>query len=171
MTGPGPVQGGARQRLERILARIEAAARRAGRDPSGVTLVGVTKTVPPNRIVEAVRAGLSHLGENRLQEAETKVSAEGLAGLPLTWHLVGHLQSNKAKRAAELFSWVHSIDSVDLARRLGRLAAGRAVPLKVLIQVDLGHEPTKHGVDVSQLEELARETAGQKPLELRGLMT
>ena len=160
----------ARDALHRVTERVAAAARRAGRDPSEVVLVGVTKTVAPQRIREAVDAGLRHLGENRVQEAMAKIEAlADMAGI--TWHLVGHLQSNKARRAAELFSWIHSVDSPDLARRLQLAGQGRSEPLAVLIQVDLGGEPTKHGVEASRLRDLADEVNACSGLRLRGLMT
>lgn len=167
---PGSGALSARDALHRVTERVAAAARRAGRDPSEVVLVGVTKTVPPQRIREAVHAGLRHLGENRVQEAAAKIQAlADLAGI--TWHLVGHLQSNKARRAADLFSWIHSVDSPELARRLQLARPGLPGPLAVLIQVDLGGEPTKHGVEASRLRNLADEVSACSGLRLRGLMT
>ncbi|HKY31625.1 MAG TPA: YggS family pyridoxal phosphate-dependent enzyme [Candidatus Polarisedimenticolia bacterium] len=157
--------------LEQVAARIEAAARRAGRDPGSITLVGVTKTVPAAAILEAVLAGLRHIGENRVQEAASKAPAlAGQSGV-VTWHLIGHLQSNKAARAAELFQWIHSVDNLDLGRRLDQAAGRLGRRLDVLMQVDLGHEPTKHGVDAGRLEELSSGLASLERLRLRGLMT
>jgi len=157
--------------LRGVQARLEAAARRAGRSPDEVTLVGVAKTVPADRIRPVVAAGLRHIGENRVQEAVSKIDA--LAGLTPKpqWHLVGHLQSNKAVRAAALFDWIHSVDSEDLARRLDRAAAARGAPLNVLIQVDLGREATKHGIAETQVLALARALAPLPHLRLAGLMT
>src|SRR5436309_9947958 len=105
--------------VRRVRELMAAAARRAGRDPESITLVGVSKTVPPERILEAVEAGLADLGENRVQEARDK--APLLPGT-IRWHLVGHLQANKANHAARLFQVVHSIDSVDILERLERAA-------------------------------------------------
>ncbi len=160
-----------RRSLDEVLGRIAKAARRAGRDPSGVTLIGVTKTVPVERVRAAVEAGLIHLGENRVQEAEAKIARipSGAAG-PF-WHLVGHLQSNKAGKAAGLFGCIHSLDGAELAARLDRLAGARSSPLDVLVQVDLGHEPAKHGVDAGLLHEMIERVAGLEHLRLRGLMT
>jgi hypothetical protein len=156
--------------LRAVQQRIEAAAERAKRDPAGVTLIGVTKTVAAPRVREAVQAGLGHVGENRVQEAASKKEPLGdLAGV--TWHLIGHLQSNKAARAVELFDCIHSVDRSDLARRLDRAAASRPQPLPVLVQVDLGHEPTKHGVDEEALDDLVAEVRSLAGLSLRGLMT
>ncbi len=154
--------------LSRVRARIEAAARRAGRDPDLVTLIGVTKTVDAARVKEAVRAGLRDVGENRVQEAESKRAA--LEGLDVRWHLIGHLQSNKASRAAGLFDCIHSVDRDDLAARLDRAAAGGA-PLPVLVQVDLGREPTKHGVVEQELAALVDRLRRLSHLKLSGLMT
>jgi len=160
-----------RSRLEEVIGRIEAAAARARRDPAGVTLIGVTKTVPVDRIAAAVEAGLSHLGENRVQEAAGKIEALAASGRGITWHLIGHLQSNKARKAAALFPWIHSVDSADLIARLDRAAPPEGPPVNVLLQVDLGHEPTKHGVDTSRLLDLAGAVSGTARLKLCGLMT
>src|SRR5437868_138686 len=108
-----------RTNLERIRERIAAAAKRAGRNPDDVTLIAVSKTVTPDRIIPALNAGVTNLGENRVQEAETKIgviTAEGLR-----WHLIGPLQANKARRAVELFDIIHSVDSLKLAERLDRI--------------------------------------------------
>jgi pyridoxal phosphate enzyme (YggS family) len=155
--------------IARVRGRIDAAARRAGRDPAGVTLVGVTKTVDAARVREAVEAGLRDLGENRVQEAEAKMPL--LEGLPVRWHLIGHLQSNKAARAAGMFDRVHSVDREEVALRLDRAAAARPAPLPVLIQVDLGREPTKHGVREEALPGLLERLLGLKHLHVQGLMT
>jgi pyridoxal phosphate enzyme (YggS family) len=133
-----------------------------------VTLLGVTKTVSVEQIRAAVAMGLTDLGENRVQEAEAKA-----ADLPeVSWHLVGHLQSNKASRAVALFDAIHSVDSIDLARRLDRLAiaAGRA-PLPVYLEVNVDRDPHKSGMAVADLEQALPELAALPGLELRGLMT
>lgn len=170
MSGASPADAstGVAGALSRVRARIEASARRAGRDPATVTLIGVTKTVDAARVREAVRAGLRDVGENRVQEAESKRAA--LEGLDVRWHLIGHLQSNKASRAAGLFDCVHSVDREDLAARLDRAAAGGA-PLPVLVQVDLGREPAKHGVVEDDLAAIVDRVRRLPNLTLRGLMT
>jgi PLP dependent protein len=152
-----------------VLDRIAAAAERAGRDPSGVQLVAVSKTVPAERLVAAVAAGLTTLGENRVQEAEEKAGL--VAGA--TWHLVGPLQSNKAKRALATFETIQSVDSVGLAERLDRLAAevrpGARVP--VLLQVNVDADAAKAGFAPDALMAALPRLAGLERLELRGLMT
>jgi pyridoxal phosphate enzyme (YggS family) len=164
-----------RDNLHRVRERLEAAARRARRDPAGVTLIGITKTIAVERIGEAVAAGLMHLGENRVQEADAKIPALGGASSGITWHLVGHLQSNKARKAVELFDCIHSVDSVRLARMLGSEASGhpglRGARRDILIQVDLGGEPTKFGLEPGLLDDLIHEAASLPSLRVRGLMT
>jgi pyridoxal phosphate enzyme (YggS family) len=152
---------------DRVLERIADACLRVGRDPSGVTLVAVSKTVEPARLRDAVRAGLTILGENRVQEAEGKVGEVPGA----TWHLVGPLQSNKARKALAIFDVIESVDSVDLARRLDRIAAelGRA-GFPVLLQVNVDADPAKAGFEVGELE-AALDDLGDVGLDVRGLMT
>ena len=165
---PDEVDGFRRARAA-VLARIAAAAGRAGRDPAGVTLVAVSKTVPADRLRAAVAAGYDLLGENRVQEAEAKApEVPGPA-----WHLVGPLQSNKARRAVELFDVIQSVHELDLARRLDRLAGeppGRT-PLKVLLQVNVDRDPAKAGFDPDALEAATRELDACRAIDVRGLMT
>jgi hypothetical protein len=153
--------------IARIRERIAAACLRAGRRPEDVKLVAVSKTVSPELIWQAFDAGLRDFGENRIQEAEAKRPA--LADLHATWHLVGHLQTNKAKPACELFHWIHSVDSLRLAQRLDKVApsSGR---LPILLEVNLGEEPSKFGVRKEEVVELAENTGRLPSLELRGLM-
>jgi pyridoxal phosphate enzyme (YggS family) len=170
MASPGPAdpQSFAAAR-ERVLATIAAACSRAGRDPADVTLVAVSKTVPPERLVAAVAAGLTILGENRVQEAEEKAALVDGA----TWHLVGPLQSNKARRALTTFDVIESVDSVELAERLDRLAdevrPTERVP--VLLQVNVDGDAAKAGFDPDALGDVLPRLAGLARLELRGLMT
>lgn len=153
--------------LERVEERIDAALRRARRTDR-VTLVAVTKTVDPGRIGEAYGCGVRHFGENRVQEFEQK---RGFLSLPeATWHLVGHLQTNKARQAVELFDWVESLDTGRLAERLEGVAAAADKRLPVLIQVHLGEEPSKFGVAEAALVSLVEQVASLPHLELRGLM-
>jgi pyridoxal phosphate enzyme (YggS family) len=159
-----------RENLVQVQARIFAAARRAGRSADEITLIGVSKTHPAEAIREAYAAGLRHFGENRVQEWEGKQGS--LQDLSATWHLIGHLQSNKAARAAKLF---HSIDSVDdfaLARRLDRARGESGVTgkLRMLIEVHIAEEETKTGADAKELPSLAEKIAGLPMLELAGLM-
>jgi hypothetical protein len=135
------------ERLEQINARIAAAAQRSGRDPAAITLVAVTKTHSPLIIAEAAVAGVHHIGENRVQEAESKVAA--LASYDLRWHLIGHLQRNKARRASEIFNAIHSVDSVRLAETLARVVAERnQPPLSILLQLNVSGEASKEGFDL-----------------------
>jgi pyridoxal phosphate enzyme (YggS family) len=154
--------------LERVQARIQAAQRRAGRTDE-VTLVVVTKTVPAERIAEAYRLGVRHFGENRVQEFEAKRPQLMLPAV--VWHLVGHLQSNKARRVTELFSCLDSLDSLHLAKKVSAAAAAAGRRLPVLIQVDLGQEATKFGVSLAGLPALVEQVAALDGLSLRGLMT
>jgi pyridoxal phosphate enzyme (YggS family) len=130
--------------------------------------VAVTKTVDPGRIREAYEAGLRDFGENRVQEAAAKRSA--LSDLTCVWHLIGHLQTNKAKTARELFHWVHSVDSLRIAQKLDQAAVCGGDRLPVLVQVRLGDEPTKSGVQESEVLRLVEEVSALDTLELRGLM-
>ncbi len=151
-----------------VVARMAAAAVRADRDPRAVTLVAVSKTVPAERVGAAVEAGLDTLGENRVQEAAAKIPAVG-AG---TWHLIGPLQANKARRALELFDVIESVHSVELAERLDRIACemGRSrVP--VLLQVNVDGDPAKAGFDPASLDGVAGRVDALRSLDVRGLMT
>ena len=157
-------------RLARVRAQIEAAALKCGRPPAEVALIAISKTHPASLVRAAIELGATDVGENRVQEAEQKINDVGRNAA--RWHLVGHLQANKARRAVQLFDVIHSLDSLELARRLDRLCGeeGRE-SLPVLIQVDLGHEETKAGIEERELPELI---AGLKQLEhipLIGLMT
>jgi pyridoxal phosphate enzyme (YggS family) len=158
------------ERLEEVRRRIREAALRCGREPQGVKLIAVTKTHPPVLLRRAIEAGVQDLGENRVQEADAKITEVGRD--VARWHLIGHLQANKARRAVQLFDLIHSIDSVSLARRLDRLCAeeGRDV-LPVLIQVDLADEATKSGVSPAELPELIGVVRACARLRLMGLMT
>ena len=160
-------EGSVAIRLQGLRERIAAAAKRAGREPGSITLVGVSKTAPAERILEAVEAGLVDLGENRVQEARDKAGR-----LPQTvrWHLVGHLQANKANLAARLFQVVHSIDSADILERLERAAEREGRRVTALIQVDLAGEATKFGARQDDLDRLLDAGAGLRSVEVGGLM-
>lgn len=154
--------------LAQVRQRIAAACDRAGRPHDSVRLMAVTKTVGPERILEAARLGLRLFGENRVQERLAK--QEALAGLEAEWHLIGGLQSNKANRAAEVFDLIESVDSLALAQRLNHAAErlGRVVP--VLLQVNIGREPQKHGASPETAASLAESIAALPHLRLQGLM-
>ena len=159
-----------RENLLRIQERIASAAARAGRNADEITLIGVSKTHPANAIREAFEAGVRHFGENRVQEWEGKRT--GTEGLAATWHLIGHLQSNKAVRAAKLFHTIDSVDDLALAQRLDRARVEAGIPrkLRVLIEVKIAPEETKTGVETLDLPRLTEEVAGLARLDLAGLM-
>lgn len=168
--------GAAAERLAALRERIAAAARRAGRDPAEVTLIGVAKRQPAARVVEAVAAGLGDVAENFVQEARAKwpeVRAELAArGLPAPrFHLVGRLQTNKARIAAALFDCVQSVDRAELALALSRRAEAAGRRVRALVQVNLGGEPQKGGAAPEQLGALLEACAAAPALELAGLMT
>ncbi len=156
-------------RLDDIRGRLARAAARAGREPGSIRLVGVTKTVPAGLVREAVALGLLDLGENRVQEARDKIPAFGRDGV--RWHMIGHLQRNKAGLAAELFDRVHSLDSLALAEAVSRraMALGRRLP--VLLEVNVSGEASKHGVRPDDAAPLAGAVAALPGLVLDGLMT
>ncbi len=131
-----------KENLLRVMERIEAAARRAGRDPNEIKLVAVSKTVEAARIREAIEAGVSILGENYVQEAQKKIEE---IGKPVSWHFIGHLQSNKTKVAIRLFDMIHSLDSFSLAEELNHRAEQANQVIKVMIEVNLSREATKFG--------------------------
>lgn len=160
------------QNIAAIRERIEAAARRAGRSPSEVSLMAVTKTHPPELIREAYDAGLRLFGENRVQEFAGK--ADALADLSAAeWHMIGHLQTNKAGKAVELFGAVDSVDSIKLAEKLDAGARTQNKKLPVLIEINVGGEQAKSGVAPGSrlLEELLLTAPRLEALQFRGLMT
>jgi hypothetical protein len=158
------------ENLARVRERITAAAQQAGRRPEEITLIAVSKTHPAEAIRAAYEAGLRHFGENRVQEWEAKRA--GLEDLQATWHLVGHLQSNKSARAARLFHCVDSVDDFDVAQRLdrGRAELNTAQNLRVLLEVRVAEEETKSGAEIGALPSLAEQTAKLSRLDLAGLM-
>jgi pyridoxal phosphate enzyme (YggS family) len=158
-------------RLDEVRRRIDRAAEGAGRDPTHVKLVAVSKTKAPEAIREAYAAGQRAFGENYAQELAAK--AEALADLAdIEWHFIGHLQTNKAKVAAKHASVVHTVDSSALAGELGRRAAReRATPIPVLIEVNVGGEAQKAGATPGEIDEVMAAVRAQPSLDLRGLMT
>ena len=161
---------GLQRRLAHVQSRIASAAKRAGRTGDEVQLIAVSKTHPPDLLREAIAAGVTDLGENRVQEADEKVGE--IDREAARWHLIGHLQSNKARRAVQLFDVIHSLDSVSLAEKLERACQDlQREELPVLIQVDLGHEATKSGVAENNLPGLIKAVNACERLSLIGLMT
>jgi len=154
--------------VNHVRSRIRHAAAGAGRDPDTVTLIAVSKSKPAESVRAAATAGVTDFGENYLQEAILKL--DDLRDLPLNWHFIGSLQSNKTRAVAERFHWVHSIDRFSVARRLSEQRPFHAAPLNLCIQVALVPEPTKGGVDPGSLSALAAKTAELPRVRLRGLM-
>jgi PLP dependent protein len=153
-----------RANLGRVQEAVARACARAGRSPDHVLLIAVSKTMDVERVRLAIAAGVAALGENRVQEAKEKIEA---LGRPVPWHLIGSLQTNKARDAARLFDWIHSVDRLDLAHELSRRAE-RA--LNILLQVNLGDEPQKGGVAPAELKRLHEMVAALPNLKVRGLM-
>jgi hypothetical protein len=153
--------------LAAVTTRIASAARRAGRDPSAVTLVAITKTLPLEDLLAAFEAGVRHFGENRVQEAEAKFPSLPAGAAK---HLVGPVQSNKASRAARVADVLHALDSADIARRLSRAAAVEGRRLAVYVEVNTGGEETKAGVPPAQASALVEAVRALPELDVRGLM-
>jgi pyridoxal phosphate enzyme (YggS family) len=169
LTKPDAIQG-LRDRFADVRTRIETAARAGGRSPEEITLVAITKTHPPETLKTALDLGMRDLGENRVQEAEEKIVELGRSAA--RWHLVGHLQANKARRAVGLFDVIHSLDDAALAERLDRMCVEEnRESLDVLVQVDLGGEATKSGIEAAQLPILLATLKECPRLRLTGLMT
>jgi len=156
-----------RENVERVRERIARAAQRAGRRPDDVLLIGVSKTVDVARIRAALAAGLRALGENRVQEAKTKVTE---VGRPAAWHLVGHLQTNKVRDALEIFDVIHSLDRLELARELERRATSRGLAVEALLQVNVAGEATKGGFAPDAVGEALEAIAKLPHVHVTGLM-
>jgi PLP dependent protein len=170
MNSKAPHQEQLGHRLERVRERMAGAAIRVNRLPGDVKLLAVSKTHAAEILHAAIAAGVTDLGENRVQEAEGKIPDVGRSAV--RWHLIGHLQSNKARRAVELFDVIHSLDSVALARRLDRVCGEiNRAELPVLIQIDLGQEATKTGAPEKAVPEIIDALKDSSRLRLAGLMT
>jgi pyridoxal phosphate enzyme (YggS family) len=154
--------------VNHVRSRISQAALAAGRDPAAVTLIAVTKAQSAETVRLAATAGVTDFGENYLQEALAKM--DRLAGLPLRWHFIGGIQSNKTRAIAERFDWVHSIDRLSIARRLSEQRPYHAAPLNLCIQVELVPEPNKGGVEPGEVPAIAAAAALLPRVRLRGLM-
>lgn len=156
------------QNIAKLRERIRIASQKNQRDPASICLLAVSKTQPAELIRQAAEAGVGNIGENYLQEALDKMAL--LADLPLCWHFIGPLQSNKTRAVAEHFDWVHSVDREKIARRLSQQRPAGLAPLNVCLQVNISKEDSKAGADPADLEELARTVSGLPGLRLRGLM-
>ncbi|MDM8526039.1 YggS family pyridoxal phosphate-dependent enzyme [Desulfococcaceae bacterium HSG8] len=156
-------------RLKTIKDRISKAAERCGRDPGSIRLVAVSKTMPADRVREGIEAGITILGENYMQEAREKIAE--LSAYPVSWHFIGHLQSNKAKYAVKLFDLIHSVDSLKLARELDKQAAKINKKQDILVQVNIGEEASKSGAYTDEVKSIISDISQLENLSVRGLMT
>ncbi len=163
-----PLESDIHTRLSLVRARIARAAEAARRDPDTVCLIAVSKTFGIDRVRAAAAARQLDFGENRVQEGLDKI--DRAADLTLRWHLIGHLQSNKARKAAERFAWIHSIDSLDLLRRVEAAATDAGTSPQLLVQVDLAGEPTKHGVRPEELDAIFAAARECRAARVAGLM-
>lgn len=170
MSSPSNLKDVLCDRLTQVIGRVNAAAVRSGRSPGDITTIAISKTHPSDRIRAAIACGVRDVGENRLQEAEPKIHEVGRDGV--RWHLVGHLQRNKARKAVRLFDVIHSLDSIELAQRLNRLCGEEQIKdLSVLLQVHLGGEESKAGIAEADVFDLAQSVRQCEKLKLIGLMS
>jgi pyridoxal phosphate enzyme (YggS family) len=163
-------QDSIRARIEVIRERVARAAGRAGRDPGQVTVLGACKQVDTERILQAIVLGIGHVGENQVQEAEAKFKESERPDQLVSLHLIGHLQTNKVRRAVALFDIIQSVDSIRLAGRINNVAGELNRHIPIYIQVHLGAEPTKEGVSPDQVREFAEFVAASEHIGLAGLM-
>ena len=160
---------GLKTRLQSVRKRIEEAAKACGRSPESVRLIAVSKTIGTLHVQEAIEAGVTVLGENYVQEARTKIN--DLSAYPVSWHFIGHLQSNKAKYAVRLFDLIHSVDSIKLARELNKQAKKINKIQDILVQVNIGEESAKSGALAQDTKKLLQDVSNLDNLALKGLMT
>jgi PLP dependent protein len=157
-----------KKRLENVNDRINKAALKCGRDPENIHLVAVSKTIPANRVKEAIELGVTILGENYVQEARDKFNLLGT--YPVSWHFIGHLQTNKAKYAVRLFDLIHSVDTLKLARELDKQAKKINKVQDILIQINVSKEPSKSGSDMENAANLIKDIERLENLSVKGLM-
>jgi len=157
-----------KKRLETVKDRINKAALKCSRDPEDIHLVAVSKTIPANRVREAIEAGVTILGESYVQEARNKFNALGT--YPVSWHFIGHLQSNKAKYAVRLFDLIHSVDTIKLAHELNKQANKVNKIQDILIQINISKEPSKSGSDIQNAANLIKDIVLFENLSVKGLM-
>lgn len=159
------------ERLPRVRETVAAACDRSGREPGEIGIVAITKGHPVDVLAAALEAGLTDIGENRVQEARLKLQAAGTGLAGVCWHMVGHLQRNKVRDALELFAWIQSVDSVRLAHEISARSADREEPVEVLVEVNASGEERKHGFTVEEAGERVHEIAALPGLRVRGFMT
>ena len=163
------MEGAIAHNLGVVRARIARATERAGREPGGVRLVGVSKTFPFTYVQAAVEAGLSDFGENRVQEALDKIERTATL-VDVSWHLVGHLQSNKVRKVVGVVDWIHSLDSDALLRRVAHAMEQQTKPTQLLVQVDLAGKATKYGASLDEARRMFDTAVEHEALQVRGLM-
>lgn len=156
-----------KERVEGIRERIAAAALRVGRDPGEVLVVAVAKTVPASAVQEAIAVGINDIGENRVQEARAKIPE---VDAPCRWHMVGHLQTNKARLAVRLFDWIQTLDSLKLAQELEKAGSTLGKRVQTFVEVKLAQESSKTGVDEAELFPLLEQAGSMPHLSIEGLM-
>jgi len=156
-----------KENLKRVLEKIEKAALKSNRDPSSIQLVAVSKTISPDKINEGIAAGIQIIGENKVQEAKTKKAEIN----PVTWHMVGHLQTNKVKYAIRIFDMIQSVDSFHLAQEIDKRCQQQGIKMPVLIEVNTSGEASKYGCHPDEAPELVSMISALKHLEIKGLMT
>jgi len=157
------------ENLLKITERISSAAKRANRNASEVRIIAATKDVPAEMIRESVFHGVKDIGENRIQEAESKY--DKLSDLPITWHMIGHLQTNKLKKALRMFSVIQSVDSLELAEKISEEAGKAGKSVEILLEINTSGEASKYGIIPEKAEEMAESISMLPNLSLRGLMT
>jgi len=156
-----------KENIKKVQEKIEEALKRSGRNDK-VILLGATKGVLPEKIIEAIDCGLKVFGENRIQEALPKI--EKLKDFDIDWHFIGHLQKNKAKEAIENFSLIQSVDSIGLAKRLQQISQMEEKIVPILVEINIGNEPTKYGIKIEDLPQFIDEVSKMENLKLKGLM-
>jgi pyridoxal phosphate enzyme (YggS family) len=161
--------GSVKKKLARVMDRINQAAISSGRDPESVRLVAVSKTISAQTVQQAIEAGVNILGENYIQETRTKFNV--LASYPVSWHFIGHLQTNKAKYAVRMFDLIHSVDSFKLAVEINKQAAKSGKIQHILIQVNVAGESSKSGISLQNTLSLIKEISALNNLTIKGLMT
>ena len=160
------------ENIEAVIKRMKAAAQKAGRSTQDITLVAVTKTATVEQVEEAVKCGIMDFGENRVQTAEPKIKEIRISGdQGIRWHMIGHLQTNKVKKATELFSLIHGVDSLRLAREIDKEAAKKDIVFPVLLEINISGEESKFGVKPPDAAELLNQCSALSNIKVEGLMT
>jgi pyridoxal phosphate enzyme (YggS family) len=156
-----------------VKERIKSVCNKVGRNLDEITLVAVTKTIPPEKIIEVIDCGIKNIGENKIQETENKIKDEKIKiiGKDIKWHLIGHLQTNKVKKAIEIFDLIHSVDSLRLALEINKKAGNIDKKVEILIEVNTSYEDTKFGIEPKDTVKLVEEISKLENIKIKGLMT